>query len=59
MDLCLYGLSHGLPAATLTDATGLSIEQVENVYRDIGAKRRATRYLHEPPLLVREVVEVA
>jgi NAD+ synthase len=59
MDLCLHGLNHGLPAAALTEAIGLSEEQVENVYRDIGAKRRATRYLHEAPLLVREVAEVA
>jgi NAD+ synthase len=59
MDLCLYGLNHGLPAAALTMATGLSPEQVENVYRDIEAKRRATRYLHEKPLLVREVAEIA
>ena len=28
---------------------GLTAEQVERVYRDIEAKRRATRYLHAPP----------
>lgn len=52
MDLCLYGLNHGVAAADVAHATGLTTEQVEHVYRDIDAKRRATRYLHRPPLLV-------
>jgi NAD+ synthase len=52
MDLCLYGLNHSLPAAAVARAAGLREEQVEHVWRDIAAKRRATRYLHEPPLLV-------
>jgi NAD+ synthase len=53
MDLCLYGLEHAVPAAALARATGLSEDQVAHVWRDIAAKRRATRYLHEPPLLVK------
>jgi len=52
MDLCLYGLDHRIPAAAVGRAAGLSEDQVERVWRDIAAKRRATRYLHEPPLLV-------
>jgi NAD+ synthase len=36
---------------------GLAPEQVELVYRDIDAKRRATHYLHEKPLLVSEPTE--
>jgi len=52
MDLCLYACNHGLPAAEVAGALDLSAEQVERVYRDIEAKRRATRYLHERPLLV-------
>jgi NAD+ synthase len=52
MDLCLYGLDHGIPAAAVGRATDLSEDQVERVWRDIAAKRKATRYLHEPPLLV-------
>jgi NAD+ synthase len=52
MDLCLYGLDHGVPAAAVARAAGLSENQVERVWRDIQAKRKATRYLHEPPLLV-------
>jgi NAD+ synthase len=52
MDLCLYGLDHGVPAAAVGRAAKLSEDQVERVWRDIAAKRKATRYLHEPPLLV-------
>ena len=52
MDLCLYGLEHGVPAAAVGRAAGLTEDQVERVWRDIAAKRKATRYLHEPPLLV-------
>jgi NAD+ synthase len=33
-------------------AAGLTSEQVQRVWRDIAAKRRATAYLHEAPLLV-------
>jgi NAD+ synthase len=58
MDLCLYGRNNGLPAATVADATGLTTEQVERVYRDIDQKRRATRYLHATPVLVEPVPEV-
>lgn len=38
---------------------GLTGEQVERVYKDIDAKRRTTRYLHERPLLIDKVGEVA
>jgi NAD+ synthase len=53
MDLCLAGRDRGIAASELAPACGLSVAQVEHVYRDIDAKRRAGRYLHEPPLLVR------
>jgi NAD+ synthase len=52
LDLCLYGLDHGVPAAAVGRAAGLTEHQVERVWRDIAAKRKAARYLHEPPLLV-------
>jgi len=55
MDLCLYGLEHAVPAAAVARAAHLSEDQVARVWRDIAAKRRATRYLHEPPLLVEAV----
>jgi NAD+ synthase len=58
MDLCLFGLNHGVSAGEVAEATGLSAEQVERVYLDIRAKRTATRYQHLSPLLVEPVPEV-
>jgi NAD+ synthase len=58
MDLCLYGRNHKVPADAVAAATGLTSEQVERVYRDIDQKRRTTRYLHQPPLLVNPVPEL-
>ncbi len=55
MDLCLYGMNEGLPPEEVAAAAGLSADQVARVYRDIEAKRRATRYLHAPAKLVRAV----
>jgi NAD+ synthase len=55
MDLCLYGLEHGVAAAEVGRRTSLDAEKVELVWKDIRAKRAATRYLHEPPLLVEAV----
>jgi NAD+ synthase len=52
MDLCLYAHDHGVPAHAAAAAAGLSADRVEHVYADIRAKRRATAYLHTPPLLV-------
>ena len=57
MDLCLYGLEHDIPAADVARAAGLTVEQVNIVWADIEAKRRATRYLHEPPLLVTDDID--
>jgi NAD+ synthase len=51
MDLCLYALNHGVAAEEVAPAVDLTPEQVGRVFRDIEAKRRATRYLHTPPLL--------
>ena len=58
MDACLHGRNHGLAAETVAARAGLTVEQVERVYRDIDQKRRATRYLHARPLLVEPVDEV-
>lgn len=59
MDLCLYAKNHGAPAAEAADAIGLTPQQVERVYRDIDAKRSATRYLHLKPLLIEDVDEIS
>jgi NAD+ synthase len=58
MDLCLYAHNHGVPAAEVASAVELTAEQVERVFKDIEAKRRATRYLHSSPLLVDAVSEI-
>ena len=58
MDLCLYGHNHGVSAAEVGAAVGLSAEQVGRVYRDIEQKRRSTRHLHARPLFVRPVTEI-
>ena len=58
LDLCLYAHNHGLQAEAVVDAADLSLEDVERVFRDIEQKRRATRYLHAPPLLIEPVSEL-
>ena len=58
LDLCLYAHNHGLPAESVAGAVGLSVEDVGRIFRDIEQKRRATRYLHLPALLVEPVTEV-
>jgi NAD+ synthase len=52
MDLCLWAYNHGTPAGEAAPVLGLTADQVERVYRDIEAKRRVSRYLHQTPLLV-------
>jgi len=59
MDLCLYGKNHGVPPEEVAPATEMTVEQVERVYRDIDAKRNATRYLHTQSLLVDKVEEIS
>jgi NAD+ synthase len=58
MDLCLWAVEHDVPANEAAPVVDLTTEQVERVYRDIRAKRRTTRYLHLPPLLVESDREV-
>jgi NAD+ synthase len=57
MDLCLYGKNNGIEPAHVAPAIGLTVEAVEKVYAMIDSKRRATRYLHTPALLVEPVEE--
>ncbi len=59
MDLALWALNHGRPAADLAAALGIDVAQAERVYRDIEAKRRTTRYLHSKAVLVEDVAELA
>jgi NAD+ synthase len=59
MDICLYGRNHGVPLGDVAAAADMTAEQVGRVYHDIDAKRKATRYLHTPPLLVDKVEEIS
>jgi NAD+ synthase len=52
LDLCLLGKDHDISAAEVAAAAGLAPEEVEQIYNNIDAKRRAAEYLHKPPLLV-------
>jgi NAD+ synthase len=56
MDVALWAFNHGVPPAALGEYLGMSEERAAFVYRDIEAKRAATAYLHEPPVLVEQVL---
>ena len=58
MDLCLWAHNHGVPAYEVGEVLGLTAEQIERVYKDIVAKRRATLPLHLQGLLVEPVPEI-
>lgn len=58
MDLALYALNHGYSAEELAPVIGVTVQQAANVFRDIEAKRRATRYMHLKPVLVEDVKEL-
>ena len=56
MDLALWAVEHGLPAAELAQALDIGEDTAHAVYEDIRNKRRSTRYLHMPPILIHEDV---
>jgi NAD+ synthase len=58
MDLCLLGKNRGYAPAEVAPAVGLAPAQVERVYKDIDAKRQATRYQHLGPRLVEAIPEL-
>jgi NAD+ synthase len=58
MDLCLFGKNNEIPAAELSVAADLDVEQVQRVYEAIQAKRKAAHYLRAAPVLVEEVSEL-
>jgi NAD+ synthase len=59
MDLALWAYNHGRSAAELAGALKITVEQAANVYKDIEAKRRGTRYMHLKPQLVEPVTELS
>jgi NAD+ synthase len=56
MDLALWARNHDVPAASLARALATSVERAQWIYDDIDTKRRTTRYLHEPPVLMQAVL---
>jgi len=52
MDACLFGKNNGLPVDNIGAAIGLTGDQVDLVYADIDAKRKAAAYSRSEPLLV-------
>jgi NAD+ synthase len=58
MDLCMYAHNGGIAAAAVAEAVGLSEADVERVFHDIEAKRRATAYLQMQPRLVQPIPEI-
>ena len=59
MDLALWARNHGRPARELATALGIDETVAAAVYADIRAKRQTTHYLHMPPVLAGEVVELS
>jgi NAD+ synthase len=55
MDLCLYGINHGISAAEIAPAAGLTEAQAARVYSQIESTRAATRYLHLAPVLMERI----
>ena len=58
MDIALWSLNHGVTEDELASFLGIPQSQVAFIYKDIIAKRHATRYLHAKPVLVEPVTEL-
>jgi NAD+ synthase len=55
MDLSLWALNHEVPASELARVLEIDVDRARAIYRDIETKRRTTRYLHEPALLMHDL----
>lgn len=59
MDLVLYAHDHEIPPEETGQALGYSADQIRRVYKDIEQKRKTTRYLHLPPVLLGDMAPEA
>jgi NAD+ synthase len=59
LDACLFAMNRNQPLDVVAGELDLSTQSVERIFHDIRAKRRATAYQHQSPLLVEPVVEVS
>jgi NAD+ synthase len=58
LDLLLWAKNHGIAPEEAGRVLELPPVQVQRVFDDIDQKRRTTRYLHAPPLLLEPVDEL-
>jgi NAD+ synthase len=58
LDLVLWAKNHALPPEGVAAELGYTAEQVRRLSDDIDQKRRATVYLHAPPILLEPVDEL-
>jgi NAD+ synthase len=58
MDLALWAHNHKVPAAELGAVLGVDADKARYIYADIDTKRRTTRYLHRPPVLMERIDEI-
>ena len=58
MDIALWSLNHGVTEDELASFLGIPQSHAAFIYKDIIAKRHATRYLHAKPVLVEPVTEL-
>ena len=58
MDIALWSFNHGLPEEELASFLSIPLSQAAFIYKDIVAKRYATRYLHANAVLVEPVNEL-
>jgi len=59
LDLVLWAKNHGVSHDVIASYLGMTTEQVSRICEDIDQKRRATTYLHAPPLLLEPVAELS
>ena len=52
MDLFVWGERTGIPAAELAVRAGVDVVVVEAAYREVASRRKATRYLHAPAVVL-------
>ena len=58
MDIALWSFNHGVPENELASFLRIPLSQAAFIYKDIVAKRYATRYLHANAVLVEPVNEL-
>ncbi|HEV8444436.1 MAG TPA: NAD(+) synthase [Steroidobacteraceae bacterium] len=58
MDLALWARNHGVSPEALGEVLKITPDHARRIYEDIEAKRRATHYLHQAPVLIDDVAEI-